>query len=249
MIIYLYVKQHSVTGLKYFGVTKRSNPFQYKGSGKYWLRHLNKHGTNSVKTIDIWGFDNQIECTEFALKFSKDNNIVESSDWANLKQENGKDGNVLGMSLSKDWKDNISKAQRGLKKAPCSEETKRKISVAKAGKSGIPRTKEFKKMQSDRMKENNPAKQDYVKAKISNTLKGRKRGAHSKLTKERMSKSRSTPVEYKGVLYKNLCVLVKETGISKHLYKRYYLNGVDPEPYVGLTNSHSIKNLKPIYLK
>ena len=39
MIIYLYLKQHNITGLKYFGKTEQ-NPYKYKGSGIYWLRHL-----------------------------------------------------------------------------------------------------------------------------------------------------------------------------------------------------------------
>ena len=43
MTIYLYVKQHSVTGLKYFGRTECKNPFRYKGSGSYWKKHLKKH--------------------------------------------------------------------------------------------------------------------------------------------------------------------------------------------------------------
>ena len=40
---YLYVKQHSITGMKYFGKTTR-NPIKYIGSGKYWKRHISKHG-------------------------------------------------------------------------------------------------------------------------------------------------------------------------------------------------------------
>ena len=89
MTIYLYIKQHSVTGLKYFGKTISKNPFKYLGSGKRWVPHIKKHGVDQVKTLEIWGFDNQEMCTEFALKFSKDNNIVESKEWANLMEENG----------------------------------------------------------------------------------------------------------------------------------------------------------------
>ena len=80
MIIYLYVKQHSITGFKYFGKTEQANPFRYNGSGKYWVPHIKKHGKNYIKTLDIFGFDNAKLCTEFALKFSKENNIVESNE-------------------------------------------------------------------------------------------------------------------------------------------------------------------------
>jgi len=91
-ITYLYVKQHSITGLKYFGKTISKNPFRYNGSGTRWIRHVRKHGKQHIKTVEIWGFDDLDLCTEFALKFSKDNNIIKSADWANLAFENGKDG-------------------------------------------------------------------------------------------------------------------------------------------------------------
>jgi hypothetical protein len=58
MIIYLYVKQHSITDLKYFGRTVR-NPFKYPGSGTYWSNHFKKHGKEHIKTLEVWGFDDQ----------------------------------------------------------------------------------------------------------------------------------------------------------------------------------------------
>lgn len=94
MSIYLYHKRHCKTGLNYFGKTT-SNPYDYLGSGKYWRRHLNKHGCD-IETIAVWEFNNQKECTEFALSFSSKNNIVESKEWANLKIEDGKDGGDPG---------------------------------------------------------------------------------------------------------------------------------------------------------
>lgn len=94
-MIYLYVKQHSVTGLKYFGKTAKRDPYIYLGSGKYWQRHLKKHG-KLVVTLSVWEFNNIKECEEFAIKFSKENDIVNSKEWANLREENGKDGNTIG---------------------------------------------------------------------------------------------------------------------------------------------------------
>lgn len=91
MKITLYHKRHKITGLNYFGKTTKSDPYRYMGSGKRWLNHLKKHGTD-VETVAIWEFENILECTEFALKFSRENNIVESLNWANLREENGKDG-------------------------------------------------------------------------------------------------------------------------------------------------------------
>lgn len=55
MTIYLYVKRHAKTNLKYFGKTHAIDPFRYKGSGHYWLRHIRKHGANYVKTNEVWG--------------------------------------------------------------------------------------------------------------------------------------------------------------------------------------------------
>ena len=33
---WLYIKQHNITKLKYFGKTVRKDPIKYKGSGTYW---------------------------------------------------------------------------------------------------------------------------------------------------------------------------------------------------------------------
>ena len=49
---WLYIKQHNQTKLKYFGKTIH-DPLSYKGSGKYWLRNLHKHG-NDVSTTCIY---------------------------------------------------------------------------------------------------------------------------------------------------------------------------------------------------
>lgn len=82
--------------MKYFGKTTL-NPFEYKGSGTYWKSHLKKHG-NDVFTEIILVSRDKNECKEFAIKFSLENNIVESSEWANLKIEEldgGGDGSHL----------------------------------------------------------------------------------------------------------------------------------------------------------
>ena len=89
---YLYIKQHTKTGLKYFGKTTK-DPIKYHGSGKHWKRHIEKHGQH-IKTLWYQLFQSENELIEYALKFSKDNNIVESDDWANLKEENGLDGGM-----------------------------------------------------------------------------------------------------------------------------------------------------------
>lgn len=139
MIIYLYIKQHSVTGLKYFGRTESDNPFKYPGSGIRWTRHYKKHGKRHIKTLEIWGFDNQELCTEFALKFSADNDIVQSKDWANLIPENGlrisanlktqKEVNQsISDTLKRKYKSGEISASNRNKGKSISDETKAKIS-------------------------------------------------------------------------------------------------------------------------
>lgn len=48
-----YIKRHSLTGLKYFGKTTRLTVTngRYRGGGKYWQKHINKHGVRLVETI------------------------------------------------------------------------------------------------------------------------------------------------------------------------------------------------------
>lgn len=93
-MIHLYVKTHNTTKLKYFGKTTR-DPFKYKGSGKYWTQHLRKHGAN-VSTVIIGSFSDENECMKVALEFSKEFDIVDSPEWANLIDENGLDGAPVG---------------------------------------------------------------------------------------------------------------------------------------------------------
>ncbi len=86
--MYLYVKRHNVTGLKYFGQTKNDDPVRYTGSGTYWIRHCNKHGWNiSTEIVKMYKLDQYEEAKEYAINFSRENNIVESDEWANLKEE------------------------------------------------------------------------------------------------------------------------------------------------------------------
>lgn len=89
-MIYLYLKEHRTTGMKYLGQTNR-DPFKYKGSGKYWRRHLKAHG-NNVETTIIGEYHTIEELKVAGEYYSKLWNIVESDEWANLIPETG-DGN------------------------------------------------------------------------------------------------------------------------------------------------------------
>lgn len=91
---YLYIKQHSITGLLYFGKTVK-NPLKYTGSGIYWKRHLKEHGAH-IETLWYCLFTDQESLIEFATLFSTINDIVNNESWANLSIENGLDGAPVG---------------------------------------------------------------------------------------------------------------------------------------------------------
>ena len=164
---YLYIKRHSITGLHYFGKTTSEDPYSYLGSGTYWKNHIKKHGKEHVVTLWCLKFYDKEHVESFALEFSKRNNIVESDEWANLREENGLDGVVVGSTQSDEHKAKLSAALKGKKRNPLSDETRAKLSAAKQGK---PRS-------------------DETKAKISAALKGK---TCSDETKAKMSAAKKS---------------------------------------------------------
>lgn len=130
----LYIATHNITGLKYFGkTTKYYTQLElqqyYHGSGVYWKKHLKKHG-NDV-TMELYGIFSVKIVEQIAINFSIDNNIVENTEWANLKNENGLDGNIAGVPLSEKHKAAIKLASKTKKKD--SEYTKRKRAKSLTG--------------------------------------------------------------------------------------------------------------------
>ena len=113
MCIYLYVKTHNKTGLKYLGKTTK-DPFKYKGSGKRWLRHLSKHG-NDVTTEIIKECQTLDEIKEWGLYYSNYWKVVENKNWANMIPETGS-GTYSGFSQSRI--NAVSLALRGVPKSP-----------------------------------------------------------------------------------------------------------------------------------
>lgn len=114
MILYLYVKKHNKTGLKYLGFTK-NDPDSYRGSGHYWKQHILKHKYD-VTTKIIAAFDNIEDLREAGLYYSKLWNVVESDEWANLKLEEGDGGH--GLVHNEKTKHQISKKLTGRKISP-----------------------------------------------------------------------------------------------------------------------------------
>jgi len=137
-----------LNGVKYFCKSVRKDIEKYTGSGVRWTNHVKKHGREHIRTLWIseWFY-----CPErlqfFALEFSKQHNIVESSEWANLIPENGltgntgsKKGHMAGIPKPKSnmHRDSISKTLTGItleyrhgkEKA---DEIRSKMSLAKIG--------------------------------------------------------------------------------------------------------------------
>lgn len=106
MIIYLYLKQHNKTGLKYLGKTKQ-NPHEYTGSGIDWIEHLSIYG-NDVSTEIIKECYTNNELNLWGRFYSTIFNVVESSEFLNRIPETGGGG---GGVLSEEGLNNIIKYQ------------------------------------------------------------------------------------------------------------------------------------------
>ena len=104
--IYLYLKTHKISGLKYFGQTS-SDPYKYIGSGHIWKKHLKKYGKEDIHTEIIAECKSQEEVRELGLYYSELWNIVESKEFANLREESGQ-GAVPGSTVSQSTREKIS---------------------------------------------------------------------------------------------------------------------------------------------
>lgn len=202
-IYFLYVKTHNVTGLKYLGQTSQCDPHRYQGSGTYWKRHLKKHGKNYSTEIikECLTIDDLMYWGTF---YSKLWNIIESDEWANLKEESGDGGK--GMIHSEECKRQMSiikkrqyengeispwnKGKTGI----FSEETRKKISEAGKGRVHSNETK-LKMSNADRSSYTRvtPVSEE-TKEKQSNLRKGQSSPAKgikwSKEQKQKLSESR-----------------------------------------------------------
>jgi hypothetical protein len=106
---YLYLKTHNKTGLKYLGKTHK-DPFKYRGSGVYWLKHLKAHG-NDITTEILKECDTKEDLIYWGEYYSKLWDVVKSREFANLQNETG-DGrdpeSVMGEknpNYGKKWND------------------------------------------------------------------------------------------------------------------------------------------------
>lgn len=139
-MFYLYKKTHLITGLMYLGFT-RQNPYKYHGSGVYWKSHIKAHG-NQIHTEILKECTNNEEIKKWGEHFSQLWDVVNSTQWANLKPETGEGGcpkgTGSGRKQSEATKAKISKTKTGKKVTwtipPRSEELKAHLSRLNTGK-------------------------------------------------------------------------------------------------------------------
>lgn len=103
--MYLMIKEHCDTGLKYLCKHTTNNIqtcYKYHGSGKYWKRHLAKHG-DKVKTTILECCSSREEFITKGIEWSEKLDVVKSSNWANLVPERGDGGpTMLGRKLTRE---------------------------------------------------------------------------------------------------------------------------------------------------
>jgi hypothetical protein len=110
MTIYLYKKTHNVTGLQYLGKTIR-DPYKYKGSGKHWLRHLKVHGEN-VETVILKECLSENELATWGKHYSELWDVVNSTEWANLRPEYGDGGDTSKTENYQKWLPRLSEENK-----------------------------------------------------------------------------------------------------------------------------------------
>lgn len=181
-MIYLYIKTHNVTGLKYLGKTIQ-DPYTYKGSGKRWLNHIRKHG-NDVTTEIVGQFTTIEELKFVSIPLSEKLNIVDSKQWANLRPETGDGGDTskyIDYSILNRGKGQSYEQRYGLEKAKELKQLRaEKISETRKGKTyeEIYGEEAGRKMREHRSKQQSKLNEgrtlsNSAKNKISQAMTGR----------------------------------------------------------------------------
>lgn len=107
----------------YLGKHIGENIETYNGSGVEWTKHLKEHKAKSIHIWQSeWFYDKSI--VKYAKELSRENNITESDDWFNLKDEDGINGGGYGKkgaekakaSLKLTVNDPLWKATKGVEK-------------------------------------------------------------------------------------------------------------------------------------
>lgn len=184
-MVTLYIATHNKTGLKYFGKSERyltEDELQkkYHGSGSMWKKHLKEFGDDV--TMQVIGTYELEKASEIALKFSEENNIVNSDEWANLIPEDcytGAGDAKTGLTYEEYYGEERAKEIKGKLSRVKSIEERQKISEALTGREGPNKGKKFSEETKKKMsiaaskRERSPMSME-TKKKISEANKGKK---------------------------------------------------------------------------
>lgn len=185
---FLYIKQHSKTGLLYFGKTTKRNLLAYCGSGQYWKRHIDKHGKEYVETLWYCLYLDLESLKSAAEQLSVFFDVALSESWANLKPETGVDGGssvgYSGFKGKKHTPEHIAKIKSLMlvshpnKGKRFSDDVRQRMSAANTrpmlGKSHS----------------------DTTKQKISDRLSGRQQSDQERAMRRRVSQTRTQIYSY-----------------------------------------------------
>lgn len=155
--LYLMIKTHSITGLKYLCkkvTTCDSKAISYLGSGTRWNNHLKVHGKQITTQIILkYELSKLDEFSNLCIEYSNKYDIVNNDEWANLIIETGKPGTKIGEYCG-------SKGTFFGKKH--TDETKKKISDANFGDNNV-------------MRRNKIALENMIKTKNTSEYKEKQR--------------------------------------------------------------------------
>lgn len=191
-MIYLYVKTHNKTGLKYLGKTTK-DPYKYLGSGLYWLNHLAKHGKD-ISTEILLATESKEEIKEKGLYYSNLWNVKESSDWANLTNEEGTGGAIFKGRKHKP--ESIQKIRDAKKGTVFSDEHRKNLSESHKGTRTGSDNHFFGKSHSDESKAKmsesltGKVRTEEFKQNLSEFWKGKKKGPMSDEHKRKISEAK-----------------------------------------------------------
>jgi hypothetical protein len=185
MTIYLYIKTHNKTGLKYLGKTTAKDPHKYHGSGADWRTHLKEHGIDYTTEI-VRECQTNKELYEWGRHYSNLWNVVESTEWANRIPETGG-----GANHTEERKELFRQQQLGKKKSPRTDAHKKNLSNATKG-IPKPRSKEHQEswIESSKLNWNNNIERKMKVSELGKSNKGRKH------TPEALAKKRQAMLEY-----------------------------------------------------
>ena len=155
--LYLMIKTHSITGLKYLCkkvTTCDSKAISYLGSGTRWNNHLKVHGKQITTQIVLkYELSKLDEFSNLCIEYSNKYDIVNNDEWANLIIETGKPGTKIGEYCG-------SKGTFFGKKH--TDKTKKKISDANLGDNNV-------------MRRNKIALENMIKTKNTSEYKEKQR--------------------------------------------------------------------------